>query len=511
MAGMIPQSLARGLQRALGLLRRPELMVFLPGATLAAFWWGGERALLLTALSAPMLFAAAGAFRTVAESDWAETGPAARLRAIRQLDQLIKAGRDTGKTTACFVVRLDAADRAVARQTPSVHEEIRARTAERISSVLREGDQVASLGEGAFVIILFPVRRLDLEICIQLAARLQSAIAQPISVEAQRLYVTASVGFCMAARAPVPTGKALFEAADLASDEALHHGPGGIRAFDPKMSRRRGDRDSLAAELEAALEENQIRAHFQPQVSTDTGEITGFEALARWHHPSRGMIPPGEFLPVLEEAGLSERLGEVMLYQALSALTVWDKTGARIPSVSVNFSKAELRAPGLAERLKWELDRFDLAPERLTIEILESVAGETENEVVVANIAAIAKLGCGVDLDDFGTGNGSILSLRRFAIRRIKIDRSFVTRVDEDRDQQRVVAAILSMADQLGMQTLAEGVETPGEHAMLAQLGCSHVQGFGIARPMPIEDSVDWIARHRARQTAMPRILGRAR
>ena len=260
-----------------------------------------------------------------------------------------------------------------------------------------------------------------------------------------------------------------------------------------------------------AFDENQIRAHFQPQISTDTGEITGFEALARWYHPVRGMIAPAEFLPAIEEAGLSERLGEVMLYQSLSALAVWDKTGAKVPAVSVNFSKAELRGPGLAQKLKWELDRFELAPERLTIEILESVAGETENEVVVANIAAISKLGCGVDLDDFGTGTGSILSLRRFAIRRIKIDRSFVTKVDEDRDQQRVVAAILSMAEQLGLQTLAEGVETPGEHAMLSQLGCGHVQGFGIARPMPVEDTLDWIARHRARLTTTPRIGSRAR
>lgn len=511
MAGKIPQSVARGLQHGLGLLRRPELMVFLPGLTLAAFWSGGERALVLTALSAPMLFAMAGAFRTIGDSGWAEDGPASRARAVRQMDGLIRSGRETGKTTACFVIRLDAADRAVTRQGPAMAEEIHLRTAERIASVLREGDMVARLADGSFAVVLAAVRRLDLEICIQLAARLQSAIAQPISVEAQRLYVTASVGFCLAARAPLPTGKALLEAAELAAEEALHHGPGGIRAFDPAMSRRRGDRDSLAAELEVALDESQIRAHFQPQVSTDTDEITGFEALARWHHPTRGMIPPGEFLPAVEEAGLSEKLGEVMLYQALSALAVWDKTGLRIPSVSVNFSKAELRAPGLADRLKWELDRFELAPNRLTIEILESVAGETENEVVVGNIAAIAKLGCGVDLDDFGTGNGSILSLRRFAIRRIKIDRSFVTRVDEDRDQQRVVAAILSMAEQLGMQTLAEGVETPGEHAMLGQLGCNHVQGFGIARPMPIEDTVDWINRHRARQTAAPRIGSRAR
>jgi predicted signal transduction protein with EAL and GGDEF domain len=511
MADRFSQSLATGMQRGLGVLRRPELMVFLPGVTLAAFWLGGERALVLTALSAPMLFALAGAFRTGSDAPVEQGNTGGRTRAIRAIDGHLRAGRDTGKTTACFIVRLDGADLAEARQGSALTEEILTRSADRIQGVLREGDSVLRLDGGIFAVVLAPARRLDLEICIQLSVRVQQALAQPISVEAQRVYVTGSVGFCLAARAPAPNGQALFEAADLAAEEAARHGPGAIRAFDPGMTRRKGDRDTLTAELDVAFDESQIRAHFQPQISTDTGEITGFEALARWYHPVRGMIPPAEFLPAIEEAGLSERLGEAMLYQALSALAVWDKTGARVPAVSVNFSKAELRGPGLAQKLKWELDRFGLAPERLTIEILESVAGETENEVVVANIAAISKLGCGVDLDDFGTGTGSILSLRRFAIRRIKIDRSFVTRVDEDRDQQRVVAAILSMAEQLGLQTLAEGVETPGEHAMLTQLGCDHVQGFGIARPMPVEDTLDWIARHRARLTGAPRIGSRAK
>jgi len=143
------------------------------------------------------------------------------------------------------------------------------------------------------------------------------------------------------------------------------------------------------------------------------------------------------------------------------------------------------------------LDRFDLEPKRLSVEILETVVAETENDVVVANIAALARMGCGIDLDDFGTGHASITALRRFAVRRIKIDRSFITRLDSDRDQQKMVSAILSMAERLGLATLAEGVETPGEHEMLAQLGCSHIQGFGIARPMPLDETMDWIPRHR--------------
>jgi EAL domain-containing protein (putative c-di-GMP-specific phosphodiesterase class I) len=333
----------------------------------------------------------------------------------------------------------------------------------------------------------------------------------PISLNAQRIYVTASVGFCLGQRAPEPHGKALLDAAQIAADEARRHGPGAIRAYAPEMARHRADREALREELEAALDEGQIRAHFQPQISTDTGAITGFEALARWYHPERGLIPPSDFLPMIEDAGLSERLGEVMLFNALTAITRWDKAGFDVPTVAVNFSAAELRNPKLAEKLKWELDRFGLEPARLCVEILEHVVAETDNDVIVSNIAALARLGCGIDLDDFGTGHASITSIRRFAVRRIKIDRSFVTKVDEDREQQKMVAAILSMAERLGLASLAEGVETPGEHAMLAQLGCGDVQGFGIARPMPVEETMDWIERHRARPIAAPRIGSRAR
>jgi EAL domain-containing protein (putative c-di-GMP-specific phosphodiesterase class I) len=138
------------------------------------------------------------------------------------------------------------------------------------------------------------------------------------------------------------------------------------------------------------------------------------------------------------------------------------------------------------------------------------IAG-TDNDVVVKTIAALARMGCGIDLDDFGTGHASITSIRRFAVRRIKIDRSFVLHADEDREQQRMLAAILSMAEQLGIETLAEGVETAAVHALLAQLGCRHVQGFAIARPMPLDDSLAWLRQHQTRQTAPPRIHSRPR
>ena len=495
-------------------MRRPEMVFFMPAATLAAFWFGGERVLVFVALATPLLFILVGAVQEVDEKPAlpdALAGLGLRGQMVSLLDQIQRDEPVTGKTTACLVLQFDDMEQILDRHGRAAQTEVLTRSAERLCSALRTGDLVARLEGGGFAIALAPVRRLDLETVVQLAARLQAAIAVPVSLNAQRLYISASVGFCLGQRAPDPSGRALLDAAQIAADEAARHGPGAIRAFSPDMARHRADREALREELESALDEGQIRAHFQPQISTDTGALTGFETLARWYHPQRGLIPPAEFLPMIEDAGLSERLGEVMLFNALTAMTRWDKAGLDVPTVAVNFSAAELRNPRLAEKLKWELDRFGLAPARLTVEILEHVVAQTDNDVIVSNISALARLGCGIDLDDFGTGHASITSIRRFAVRRIKIDRSFVTKVDEDREQQKMVAAILSMAERLGLQTLAEGVETPGEHAMLAQLGCGDVQGFGIARPMPVDETMDWIERHRARPPAMPRIGHRAR
>ena len=481
-------------------LGRSEAMAIVAAATLAAFWLGGEQMLIPTALGTLMLFAIAGTFRLtgVAVVPNGLNSLALRPQIVTLMDRTLRDGPINGMTTACAVVQFDDAEAILDRYGRAAQAEILACCAKRICSALRTGDTVVQLEGGGLAVALGPLRRLDPENSVQICAGLQTALSQPISVNGARIYVTASIGFCMGERAPARTGAALLDAAQVAADEALRNGPGGLRAYAPDMTRTRADRDALRQDLETALDEGQIRAYFQPQISTDTGAISGFEALARWHHPARGLIPPMDFLPAIEDCGLIGRLNEVMVDNALLALSRWDKAGLKVPTVAVNFSKSELRCPELASKLKCELDRFDMTPDRLTVEILETVVADTENDIVVANIAAISKMGCGVDLDDFGTGHASITSIRRFPVRRIKIDRSFVTRVDQDREQQKYVSAILSMAERLGMATLAEGVETQGELAMMAQLGCSHVQGFGVARPMPMDETIGWIARHTA-------------
>lgn len=513
MAPKIPAIMVRALDRIAAPLRRPEALAFLPAATLAAFWYGGEGALIVSALLLPALH---GLARGIDPSRPHEPGRLAAVDGptglvtqddvVKALDAALLSGRKPGKTTGCLVLRIDEGEQFSQRLGRSAEMQILRLTGERLRGALREADVVGKLDGPTFAIALGPVQHLDLENMLQLSARLQGAVCEPVSVDAATLHVTASVGFCLATRAPQGGGVALLGAAEAAALEARRNGPNAIRAYTAEMQNAETARHNLRGEIEAALDSGAIRAVYQPQISTDTGQISGMEALVRWEHPERGILAPGDFLPMLHGEGLSDRLGETMLFNALTALRGWDKAELEVPCVSVNFSPEELRNPRLTDKIRWELDRFDIAPARLTVEILENVVADTDNDIILRNIGTLAALGCGIDLDDFGTGHASIGNIRRFAVNRVKIDRSFISRVDSDRDQQRVVGAILAMCERLDLQTVAEGVETLGEHAMLSQLGCGHVQGFVIARPMPFEDTVIWAERHRAKLARTPRL-----
>lgn len=492
------------------LARQRHLVGFLLTVALAALWAGEAMGFLLSLLAMLGLVrghrAALAVVPVPAQGRDHVTGLPLRDTAVSTLDLGLAQSRGLGRSTGCLVISLDEADILLERHGHAAWTQILRRTADRLRGALRDEDQVMRLDGARFAITLGPVRRADLESLIQIAARLQQAVEMPLSVDAVTIYITASVGFCLATRAPRPGGEAMLFAAETALEEARHQGYGSIRAYSAEIQRASIARLALAEDVAAALEAGQITAHFQPQISTDTGEVSGFEALARWVHPQRGLLPPAEFITLLQDAGLSARLTEVMLHQSLAALRNWDRAGAHVPAVAVNFSKEDLRDPRLADRVQWELDRFELAPSRLTVEVLESVVADTGNEVIVRNIAALSRLGCGIDLDDFGTGHASIANIKRFDVHRLKIDRSFVAHVDTDPAQQRMVGAILSMAERLELDTLAEGVETTGQHTLLAQLGCGHVQGYGIGHPMPYDETLAWLARHRAKLGEPPRI-----
>lgn len=399
---------------------------------------------------------------------------------------------------ACVVLALDDGDGLAMRHGHIAYGAILRLTESRLRTVLRAGDHLARLDGGAFAIMLGPDRPEDLDLLMRIATRLQEAAGAPIALETTLVRVSFSAGLCLRALAEGGGDDGgLLNGAETALAAARRAGPGQLCAFSDALRNAEADRRGLRDRLPLALSNGEIRAFFQPQLCCNTGVVTGFEALARWVHPALGILAPGRFLPEVTAQGLDGRLGHVMLQDALTALVAWSRAGIEVPSVGVNFSAGELGDPALPERVKWELDRHDLAPERLTVEVLEDVVAQAGCSRIEDGIAQLSRLGCRIDLDDFGTGQASIANIRRFSVGRLKIDRSLVTGLDRDMEQHRTVAAILSLAERLGLPTLAEGVETPAEHAALAQLGCDHVQGFAISRPMPPELTLQWLFAHR--------------
>jgi EAL domain-containing protein (putative c-di-GMP-specific phosphodiesterase class I)/GGDEF domain-containing protein len=495
-----------------GLLISPVALACLPAFSLGVYWVFSETGLMATAVAFPLLYMMIGGANAKELSN-ALTQSA--LGGLMQRDgfsalseKTFHHTRETGTLSAMFSIEIDDGQILASRYGRAAADEIVAQTGRRIVAVMRGKDAICQTSDYRFSVCLEPVRQLDLELCIQMAGRIQSALEEPISVDGTSLYITSCVGFCQSTRVINKNHKSWTDAASVALSEAQANGPCSIRAFSEEMRKRTENRAELLEEVAIALDKGQIQPWFQPQISTDTGLVTGFEALARWQHPKRGIIPPSEFLSAIEQAGMLERLAEVMMYHSLTALKAWDCAGYNVPQIGVNFAGPELNNPKLIEKIRWELDRFDLEPNRLAVEVLETVVASAPDDTITRNINGLSKLGCRIDLDDFGTGHASIASIRRFSVDRIKIDRSFVMKSDRDPEQQRMISAILTMAERLGVETLAEGVETVGEHALLAQLGCDHVQGFGIGKPMPFDQTLDWIAAHNAKLQDTPRIVG---
>lgn len=488
----------------------PQILAFLPALCLGAFWLGGERVLLAVALGLPLLFAVTGNIIIwplhLKSSAGRSRGMMGNDLFRETLDEFSKAAGAVGSNSACIIVALDDYAEIHDLHGQATAEYIFSQFGARLLSMIRSEDIATQIEQNKFLIGLTPSEHLNLEACIQMSGRIQSAVEEPVALNEASIYISCSIGFCMLSNIPETNAEGWIEATRAALSEAQKNGPSTIRAYTAETYRRSIVQTNLRKEIDNALDNGQICPWFQPQISTDTGQITGFEALARWEHPVKGVLSPHVFLPFAEQAKLMERFGQVIRHHAFSAMQAWDRAAVIVPRIGINFSSDELRNPALLDRLKWELDQFDLTPDRLAIEILETVFSRRPDDVITRNITGLAKLGCCIDLDDFGTGHASIASIKRFEVTRIKIDRSFVTKSDQDPSQQQMVSAILTMAERLNVETLAEGVETPGEHALMAQLGSNHVQGFGIAKPMPFEKTLGWITAHRSKMKGTPKI-----
>lgn len=498
-------------QRAFNLLTGPPALAFIPAFSLAAYWFGGEGALLVVAALLPTAYLLSGGFNgTVGHLQGlgsTKNSLLSRKAMAERCKVLFEQAAESNQHSCLHVIEIEGFVDLIDRFGPAASDVVIDRMSTRLTSVMRDGDLIGQIGDARFAVCVDPVRHLSLELCIQLAGRLQAAAEEPISLDGTVIYADVCIGFCQHSRSPENRASDWLDAACIALRSAQARGASSIRAYSDQMHQERKTRRALHEDVAAALDSGEIVPWFQPQICTDTGKITGFEALARWTHPVRGVIPPLEFLPAIEAANLLERLAEVMMYNSFQSLKKWDAAGVVVPQVGVNFAGCELSNPRLLEKIKWDLDRFELTPDRLAVEVLETVVASTDDDMITRNINALGALGCSIDLDDFGTGNASIASIRRFSVSRIKIDRSFVMKADRDPEQQRMISAILTMAERLQVETLAEGVETVGEHVLLAQLGCNHVQGFGIARPMPFDQTLEWINAHNAKLLEVPQIM----
>ncbi len=324
---------------------------------------------------------------------------------------------------------------------------------------------------------------------VLLAARLIRDLSEPYGIDGNRIIVGASVGI---ACAPPGDGDpdVLLRNADLALYCAKAEGRGRFRVFEPRMDADAQRRRSLELELRQALAAGQFALVYQPLVSVPSGRVNGFEALLRWHHPARGCIAPGDFIPLAEDTGLIVPIGEWVLHHACAEAANWPDG----QKVAVNLSTIQFRNAGLYDAVGSALRASGLAPERLELEITES-ALIADWDTTIAVLERIKRLGVAVSMDDFGTGYSSLSYLRKFPFDKVKIDQFFIRELSAGSGSRAIIRAIVDLCRALGIATTAEGVETEEQLALLGAENCTEVQGFLLARPMPPGDVRALLAR----------------
>ncbi|MEO0820309.1 MAG: EAL domain-containing protein [Pseudomonadota bacterium] len=274
---------------------------------------------------------------------------------------------------------------------------------------------------------------------------------------------------------------------------------GQIRVYEPEMRSALEARSRTYNELHNALENDEIEPFFQPQIRLEDRAVVGFEVLVRWRHPEQGLVPPGLFLEIAEETGLLPAIDDVVLRKALVHLAQWREQGYTEPRISLNCTGESLRDPGYIDKLCFELEKNNLAPKDVAIEILENVLFKDEQDEARATLDRLEELGFFLEIDDFGTGQASISHLINLNADAVKLDRSLVRDIVNDRASRFVVEATVMLSRNLGLETVAEGAENEEQMQLLTELGCGYAQGFGIARPMPFDETTRWLEDYTAK------------
>ena len=351
--------------------------------------------------------------------------------------------------------------------------------AERLRGCIREFDMATRLGGDEFATILVTDKP---EEALAVANRIVERMARPFHFDGQMMQIGISIGVAMAPRDGKTPGK-LMKNADLALYRAKAEGRGTVRFYDPAMDERVRERRTLQSALHRALAQKELRLEYQPVIDLATRRIAGAEALIRWQHPERGLLPPAAFIPLAEDGGLINEIGEWVLQEACTTAAGWPEPVA----IAVNLSPLQFRDSNLLASIKNALGSSGLEPRRLEVEIVESVMLET-GAAIEQTLQGLRAQGVRIALDDFGTGYSSLSYLRRFPFDKIKIDQSFIRDLGQSQDGSAIILAIIGLAQRMNMVVTAEGVESPEQATLLTTFGCSQAQGYLFHRPMPPEE-----------------------
>jgi diguanylate cyclase (GGDEF)-like protein/PAS domain S-box-containing protein len=354
-----------------------------------------------------------------------------------------------------------------------------------IQGVLRTTDHVARFGGDEFVICCEEVTGAE-EACAVVQRIVDAFSGSPFRFDDTIITITASVGVALST--PTSGAEAMVRDADAAMYAAKAAGKARVEVFDPTDQGRRRRRRGPAHDLETALATGQLETWFQPQVSLRDGQLVGFEALARWHHPVRGPMAPSEFIPVAEETGLIDRLGRVVLADSCRALATWRAAAPDRPlQVAINMSARQLADVGLARAVRATADDAGIPTDAICLELTESSLAASD--VATAMLRRLKTVGVALAIDDFGTGYSFLSHLHRYPLDHIKIDRTFVAGVARRRDDEAIVTAVLGLARGLGLGTVAEGIEDAAQRDRLADLGCDRAQGFLWSAAVPADEA----------------------
>jgi diguanylate cyclase (GGDEF)-like protein/PAS domain S-box-containing protein len=414
------------------------------------------------------------------------TGLPNRANLQTRLDDAI--GQARAHNTSLAVMFLDVDNFKIVNDSlgHSAGDHVLVAFAERLAAMLRPDDTVGRFGGDEFVVLLENITSAD--DAVMVAERLLEDLQHPLRIGDQTVFLSVSVGISLSIGGH-DSADVLLRNADSAMYQAKARGRARVEVFDDGLPERSARRLQLEGDLHRALDHSQFVLHWQPKVQLDTGRIVSAEALVRWNHPERGLIQPTEFIRVTEEMELIVRIGAWVLEEAIKQRAEWEaEHGDEAPwSIAVNVSALQLAAPRAMESVIQVLERWHWAPERLVLELTESVLMDEAGEASPI-LRKLKQLGVKIAIDDFGTGYSSLSYLHRYPVDQVKLDRSFVGSIDENGDGSVIARAVINMAHALGITVTAEGVETETQLLGLRALNCDRAQGFLFSHPLPAEE-----------------------